>query len=133
MSVSRAEVDVGELATLTEPGAREFSLPANNFAFSGFVVQSEGRLRAFVNLCPHARRPLNYLPHRFLDRDKHQIVCTGHGARFDVDTGECVSGPCVGARLWKLDLEVRNGSITVIWDAGAVVRRGGNAYSELSR
>ena len=133
MSVSRVKVDAGKLATLPERGAREFSLPANRFAFSGFVVQCAGRLRAFVNLCPHARRPLNYLPDRFLDLESDQIVCTGHGARFDVDTGECISGPCAGARLWALDLEVRNGSITVIWDPGALGRRDGGCYSELSR
>lgn len=120
MQLNNVEIDAGDFHSLADPGAREFVLPPNGFAFGGFVVQCEGRVRAFVNLCPHARRPLNFLPDAFLDRRSADIICTGHGARFDADSGICVSGPCIGKRLTALDVRVRKGTLFVGWDISAV-------------
>ncbi len=120
MQVGNVEIDAGDFHSLADPGAREFRLPPNGFAFGGFVVQRGGRVRAFVNLCPHARRPLNFLPGVFLDRRSAEIICTGHGARFDADSGTCISGPCVGQRLTALEVRVRDGRLFVSWDISAV-------------
>ena len=35
------------------------------------------------------------------------LVCVRHGARYRPDTGECLGGPCRGARLTALALEER--------------------------
>ncbi len=126
MQVSSVEIDAGSLHSLPDPGAREFALPPNGFAFGGFVVLVEGRVRAYVNLCPHARRPLNYLPDVFLDRNRAEIICTGHGARFDPDSGMCVSGPCVGQRLTKLGVRVSNNTILVSCEDSALAGAGDN-------
>jgi nitrite reductase/ring-hydroxylating ferredoxin subunit len=115
LPVNRIEIDAGPLDSLPDPGAREFPLPANATAFTAFVVRVDGQLRAYVNLCPHARRPLNFVPHRFLDRDNREILCTGHGARFAVDDGSCTAGPCPGQSLTPLGVRVENGSILVTW------------------
>jgi nitrite reductase/ring-hydroxylating ferredoxin subunit len=120
MQMNRVEIDAGSLASLPDPGAREFVLPPNGFAFGGFVVLCQGQVRAFVNLCPHARRPLNFSPDVFLDRNRPEIICTGHGARFNADNGICVSGPCIGQRLTALDVRVRNDTLFVSWDSSAV-------------
>ena len=42
-----------------------------------------------------------------------EIVCTNHGAMFEVDTGLCTHGPCEGAYLNGLDVEVDGGEVSL--------------------
>lgn len=65
----------------------------------GVLVRWHGALRAYRNLCPHWSVPLDSQDGRFFDRNASVLVCWQHGARFDPDSGECISGPCVGDHL----------------------------------
>lgn len=56
------------------------------------------QLKAWLNICPHAGRRLDWAPGRFLV-DQGRLVCAAHGASFEMDGGECVAGPCKGASL----------------------------------
>jgi nitrite reductase/ring-hydroxylating ferredoxin subunit len=38
-----------------------------------------------------------------------EVLCTNHGAMFEVDTGLCTHGPCEGAYLNGLGVRVRDG------------------------
>ena len=64
------------------------------------------RLQAWLNICPHAGRRLDWAPGRFLV-DQGRLVCAAHGASFEMEHGECVAGPCRGASL--LAVAVRAG------------------------
>jgi nitrite reductase/ring-hydroxylating ferredoxin subunit len=55
-------------------------------------------LQAWVNICPHQGRRLDYAPGKFLI-DKERLVCASHGATFQLDDGLCVGGPCRGEHL----------------------------------
>lgn len=57
-----------------------------------------GSMQAWLNICPHAGRRLDYAPGRFLLSDG-LLVCAAHGASFELEQGECVGGPCRGASL----------------------------------
>ncbi len=98
---------------LADPGSVAFTLPLGGMAFLGFVVQKDGELYAFENFCPHAGRQLNWGPDRFLTRDESQIMCAAHGALFDIETGQCVAGPCIGERLRRLPVRRRDGAVQV--------------------
>lgn len=67
-------------------------------------------LRAWLNVCPHAGRRLDYLPGKFLI-DKGLLVCAAHGATFRTTDGECVAGPCRGAHLRAVPIEVVDGEV----------------------
>ena len=67
-------------------------------------------VRAWLNVCPHAGRRLDYLPGQFL-LDRGLLVCAAHGASFRTTDGECVAGPCRGAHLRSVPIEVRDGEI----------------------
>jgi nitrite reductase/ring-hydroxylating ferredoxin subunit len=69
-----------------------------------------GAVRAFLNVCPHQGRPLNWAPDRFLFSPEGLLVCAQHGASFELDTGECVDGPCRGARLRMVKISLEQGS-----------------------
>ena len=62
------------------------------------VHADAGIVRAWLNVCPHAGRRMDYAPGRFL-RDQGHLVCAAHGASFELQGGECVAGPCRGAHL----------------------------------
>lgn len=85
-------------------------------ASSLFAVRQGHKVHVYRNTCPHARTPLNWMPDRFLNREKTHIICTTHGALFTIESGECVAGPCTGQYLTRIDSEIRNGDVWVMKD-----------------
>jgi nitrite reductase/ring-hydroxylating ferredoxin subunit len=67
------------------------------------LVRRLGVLRAYLNSCPHQGTPLETFPDKFLSNDGKLFVCSTHGARFRVDDGVCISGPCLGKALLAID------------------------------
>ena len=108
-----------EMDAAPEPGTRLCSLDALDVSgakgvdfengdkrFSLFLVAAEDSgLCAYVNQCPHAGTPLEIFPDRFLTRERDAIVCASHGARFRIEDGLCISGPCAGKHLTKIPIE----------------------------
>ena len=45
--------------------------------------------------------------------DNMFIQCSTHDALFEIDTGLCIAGPCVGDSLDAVDLIIENGQISV--------------------
>ena len=73
-----------------------------------FITQKDGSFYAYQNVCPHLQTELEYLENQFLDQDREYIQCSTHGALFSVETGECISVPCLGEFLEKVNLEVHS-------------------------
>jgi len=55
--------------------------------------------------------PLDWVEHQFLDADEALIQCAVHDARFIIDSGECISGPCYGESLQSLPIVVQDDGI----------------------
>ena len=96
---------------LAEKRCRAFKLGEGPWPLSGFVVRKGSALRAYQNRCPHAGHPLNLRPDCFLTPDGSLIVCSSHGALFEIDTGYCVDGPCAGASLVPIPVQVMAGHV----------------------
>lgn len=78
-------------------------------------TQRDGSFYAYQNLCPHLQTELEYLENQFLDQDQEYIQCSTHGALFNVETGECISGPCLGEFLNKVEIKVHSdGGIYIV-------------------
>lgn len=77
------------------------------------ATRHKGNARAWLNICPHQGRPLNWAPNRFLVDNQGQLVCAAHGAVFEPDQGICVSGPCLRAALTPVTLVERNANIYI--------------------
>lgn len=99
------------LHELADPGAREFTMGNGDWPLRGFVVRSGETVRAYVNHCPHAGFPLNWTPDGFLAPHSRLILCSMHGAVFEIETGLCISGPCDGLRLRALPVRVERGYV----------------------
>lgn len=70
-----------------------------------------GDVRAWLNVCPHAGRRLDWAPGKFLLSRDGLLVCAVHGAGFELTTGLCVSGPCRGQSLRAVAVAVRDGGV----------------------
>lgn len=76
------------------------------------ILHRDGaRVRAWLNICPHAGRRLDWSPGQFLKSRDGLLVCAVHGASFELTQGRCVAGPCVGDRLREVAVEVRDGHV----------------------
>ncbi|NIP17363.1 MAG: Rieske 2Fe-2S domain-containing protein [Xanthomonadales bacterium] len=65
-----------------------------------------GDVHAYLNACPHLGRSLSLAPDEFCVGDDGRLLCPHHGACFELATGKCVSGPCVGDSLKRLEVEI---------------------------
>ena len=107
------EVVVGRLVEFDDPGCHEFSIGGGDWPFKGFVVRRGMQVFAYQNYCMHVGHPLNWKPDSFLTKDGCQIICASHGALYEIESGECVGGPCSGKVLRAVDVEVRDGRVVV--------------------
>ena len=89
-------------------------------AARGFDVRGEGRdtlfvvrrgesLKAYRNWCPHQGASLPWRRNAYLNSDGTRIVCSAHGAQFDIESGKCVIGPALGQSLRSVRVAVDDG------------------------
>ena len=115
---------------LTNPGARGFLVGNGEWPFRGFVVRKGQEVFAYANVCPHQRHPLDLAPDVFLTGDRESIRCSSHGALFDLESGLCVFGPCVGHELMQLETRIGSDRSVLVMapaslrDAGPIVDTG---------
>jgi nitrite reductase/ring-hydroxylating ferredoxin subunit len=83
---------------LPEPGARRKVI----------VVRKDSRLHGWLDSCPHYEggTPMAWRSDAYLNGEGTHLACHSHGALFDIETGRCVLGPCLGQRLTRVELTV---------------------------
>ena len=81
-------------------------------------------VRAWLNICPHAGRRMDWAPGEFLLSREGLLVCAAHGAGFELAAGLCVSGPCRGQSLRAVAVVVREGQVELA-DPGDPLARAG--------
>lgn len=99
---------------LLDPGSFGFSLESAGERVEGFVVRRDGEFYAYRNSCPHTGSPLDWVDHQFLDIEGALIQCAVHDARFLIDTGECIFGPCPGQSLESLPIRIQGENIYLL-------------------
>ncbi len=78
-----------------------------------FVVRWDKQFFGYVNRCPHDGVNLDWEPNQFLDPGMKRIICGKHGSLFELETGRCIEGPCLGQSLEPISLSVIDGDICV--------------------
>lgn len=76
------------------------------------LVRSGERVEAFLNVCPHAGRRLDWAPGKFL-MEGGRLVCAAHGANFELPGGACVAGPCKGQLLSSVAVRVEGEAVVL--------------------
>jgi nitrite reductase/ring-hydroxylating ferredoxin subunit len=97
---------------LTDGGlATRFQLEFDGRSLAAFVVAYDGEVFGYVNSCPHRGTELDWQAGEVFDDAGLYLVCATHGALFEPDSGRCVGGPCQGALLPKVAIEVIDGDV----------------------
>lgn len=104
-SVESVSGSLIRLAELPPEGLSEIELAVDGELQSIVLRRSGERVQAWLNICPHAGRRLDYAPGKFL-LDQGRLVCAAHGASFEMEQGVCVAGPCRGASLVPLAVAI---------------------------
>jgi nitrite reductase/ring-hydroxylating ferredoxin subunit len=73
-----------------------------------FVVRQGTQLHGWANACPHHGTPMAWRAHEYLNAARDRIVCAAHGAQFEIDSGRCTLGPCLGQNLMPVSLAVHD-------------------------
>lgn len=73
-----------------------------------FVVRQGHALHGWRNACPHHGTPMAWRRHAYLNAARDRIVCGAHGAQFEIATGLCTLGPCLGQSLAPVALTLRD-------------------------
>lgn len=98
------------LTDIPDGGAIEVEALVKGEAESLLVYRHGDDAHAYLNVCPHAGRRLDYAPGKFLVRNG-TIVCAAHGASFTADSGVCTQGPCKGESLRSVAVGVTDGAV----------------------
>lgn len=106
------------VSELPDGGATEVAHPQEPLQ-SLILLRDGARVRAYVNVCPHAGRALSWAPGQFLITPQGRLVCAAHGAAFDPESGVCVSGPCLGASLTAVPIDIRAGEVYLVGETHA--------------
>ena len=93
------------LDDIEDPGSKGFEAAGGLNAF--FIVRLGRQVFGYYNSCPHYSAPLDWKPDAFLSYRRDQILCSMHGALFDILDGTCTDGPCVGQKLSSLEVGLR--------------------------
>jgi nitrite reductase/ring-hydroxylating ferredoxin subunit len=81
-----------------------------------FSIRHEGMAYAYLNQCAHIPMELDWLAGHFFDDSCTWLVCATHGALYEPHTGQCVGGPCRGAKLVALTVQELQGEVCWIPD-----------------
>jgi nitrite reductase/ring-hydroxylating ferredoxin subunit len=91
-------VTLCRLADLPDGSARGFD-PLQRGHDTVFAVRRGDAVRVWVDRCPHNGTPLPWRKDAYLNAARDRIVCAAHGALFEIHSGLCVQGPCLGQSL----------------------------------
>lgn len=81
---------------------------------SAVVARKGGRVFAYANICRHIPLTLDLGDGEVASADRQVFLCHHHGARYRIEDGKCLYGPCDGASLLPLEVEERDGELTLL-------------------
>jgi nitrite reductase/ring-hydroxylating ferredoxin subunit len=102
---------IGSVDELKRKQTLKFSYREEGIGREGFLAWFKGRVVAYENVCRHIPITLDYGDARFFNAEQSHFVCQTHGATYEPLTGKCIAGPCVGASLKRLEVEVAGNEI----------------------
>ncbi len=83
------------------------------------VIHTSSSTGVYHNRCPHMGVNLDWQDNNFLVHDNAFLVCTLHGALFNLDDGMCIGGPCSGQPLQAVDFELTKAGIFITEELGS--------------
>ncbi len=107
---------VKKLCNISDIGGNKsagFTVKTNDGRCGLILIRLDDEIFCYLNSCPHIGTPLEIQPDRFLNQTGEYILCSTHGALFQIEDGLCIAGPCVNEKLTRVEIEVHNNSIYI--------------------
>lgn len=98
-----------DLDIIPEGGAKGLRVQSHQLV----AVKKDGQVYVYVNSCPHIGITLEFQPDQFLDLDNRYIQCANHGALFEIENGDCISGPCSGKALKPVPVTIEGNQVII--------------------
>ena len=105
---------LANIKALPEGEAVKFQFQRDGISQEGFALSIGDQIVAYENRCRHLPLSLDYGDGRFFTRDGAHLICQSHGALYEPLTGLCVRGPCDGASLKRLHVELVDGALWLV-------------------
>ena len=105
--------EVCDLDDIQDGDSAKFVPEVPESTLAVLIVRKNDKLFGYINSCPHIGAPLDIRPGKFLSSDKKHILCSNHGALFEINTGYCVFGPCQGKYLEPVETMIEGKSVII--------------------
>lgn len=106
LALAETWVSLAAASLVAEGEAKGFP-PGDKGGPKVILVRRDGVLRAYLDACPHyGGTPMAWRNNAYLSGDGGHLCCHSHNAHFDIETGNCVLGPCLGQSLTAVDIRV---------------------------
>lgn len=101
-------------ATDVPEGATTLEVLSDAGEFPMILAHQGGQFYAYVNACPHQFLPLDYRSPQILITAGDKLMCTSHGAMYDLKIGVGTAGHGLGCSLGSVPLEItKDGRILI--------------------
>ena len=105
----------------------QFEVERDGQRIACIAIAFDGQVYAYRNHCPHRGTELDWQPGEVFDETGLYLVCATHGAVFEPASGHCIGGPCHGASLGKIPINVENEFVVLQSDTLALPSPSPNA------
>ena len=103
-----------KLNDIEDGGSAGFTAYVNDNPQMLLAVRKGNQIFVYKNSCPHIGTPLDFHAGKFLNREKKHILCSTHGALFEIENGHCIFGPCRNAYLEAVSVVVNDGDVLIV-------------------
>ena len=102
-----------QLEDIEDGGSAGFTSEVGGKPRMLLAVRKGKNVFVYVNSCPHIGVPLDFHAGKFMSRDQKYIICSTHGALFEIEDGLCISGPCRNSYLKAVMVSVEGNSVLI--------------------
>lgn len=103
-----------DLDTLVDHSS--FGIYSQKLQHQVILIRKADQIFGWLDACPHYAQgtSLAWKKHQYLNSQGNYIVCFSHGAQFEIETGKCLSGPCVNQYLTPVQIIIKQKQIRLI-------------------
>ena len=106
--------EICHLHDIPDGGSKGFVIETEEHPQEVFIIRQNKQVYGYINRCPHTGVNLDWASDEFLDIERKFIICSTHGAKFRIEDGHCILGPCIGDHLEPINIFIDNDQLHLV-------------------